>query len=361
MKVLRHLEETSCVHLSPTLPQTIKIDHDCYLQKLDQHAQRCRNAQFTCIDCNVDFYGTDYRAHTSCISEDQKYQKSVYKGPKAKGQPQAPKPAAAPEPIVPTPAPVLAPTSVSDASTSALPAVSAAPDASAESKKRAREEDTSATKKKSKKDKKKADDMDVVAEAQQPEENDLTVEDEAEGEGEADETAAASKASKKQTKKQKQKEKLAALNQSKKDALSTVIDPSLVAVGATPTPPPNDDIPVLPTPDISVIVSTPATAISLATPVDLPIAALAGATTIHAFLAPLLPTLLAESRSLASLRGIVVAQAAAAGFNDEKEVEKVLWEGVWIGGPKPKKQVMLNFMRVERATKKGKGGKSDAQ
>ncbi|KAJ2712875.1 hypothetical protein H4R19_002532 [Coemansia spiralis] len=41
--------------------------------KLDPHAQRCRNASFTCIDCNVDFVGTTYRQHTSCISEAEKY------------------------------------------------------------------------------------------------------------------------------------------------------------------------------------------------------------------------------------------------------------------------------------------------
>ncbi|KAJ2081827.1 hypothetical protein H4R24_002034 [Coemansia sp. RSA 988] len=41
--------------------------------KLDQHVQRCRNASFSCIDCSVDFVGTTYRQHTSCISEVEKY------------------------------------------------------------------------------------------------------------------------------------------------------------------------------------------------------------------------------------------------------------------------------------------------
>ncbi|ORX48438.1 zf-LYAR-domain-containing protein, partial [Piromyces finnis] len=50
--------------------------------KLDQHANRCYNCQFTCIDCGVTFEGTSYRAHTSCISEDEKYQKNLYKGKK---------------------------------------------------------------------------------------------------------------------------------------------------------------------------------------------------------------------------------------------------------------------------------------
>ncbi|KAI3654849.1 hypothetical protein MP228_000229 [Amoeboaphelidium protococcarum] len=55
--------------------------------KLDQHAQRCRGATFSCIDCSTDFYGTEYRNHTSCISEAEKYQKSLYK-PKVSSQQQ---------------------------------------------------------------------------------------------------------------------------------------------------------------------------------------------------------------------------------------------------------------------------------
>lgn len=52
--------------------------------KLDNHRQRCRGATFSCIDCGTSFAGTDYRNHTSCISEAEKYQKSLYK-PKNKG------------------------------------------------------------------------------------------------------------------------------------------------------------------------------------------------------------------------------------------------------------------------------------
>ncbi|KAJ3056176.1 hypothetical protein HK097_007782 [Rhizophlyctis rosea] len=72
--------------------------------KLDQHTYRCHNAQFTCIDCNTTFTGTgvrmptqsdslkprgpddfcfvQYRTHTSCISEAEKYQGALYKGKK---------------------------------------------------------------------------------------------------------------------------------------------------------------------------------------------------------------------------------------------------------------------------------------
>lgn len=41
--------------------------------KLDQHAQRCRQAVFSCIDCHTNFKGTEYKAHFSCITEVQKY------------------------------------------------------------------------------------------------------------------------------------------------------------------------------------------------------------------------------------------------------------------------------------------------
>ncbi|KAI7834389.1 LYAR-type C2HC zinc finger-domain-containing protein, partial [Kickxella alabastrina] len=50
--------------------------------KLDMHAQRCRNASFSCIDCSVDFMGTTYRQHTSCISEAEKYEGKLFKGNK---------------------------------------------------------------------------------------------------------------------------------------------------------------------------------------------------------------------------------------------------------------------------------------
>ncbi|KAJ2720597.1 hypothetical protein GGI07_004514 [Coemansia sp. Benny D115] len=58
--------------------------------KLDAHVQRCRNASFCCIDCGVDFVGTSYRAHTSCMTEVEKYQG---KAGKHNGKPQHPKPA----------------------------------------------------------------------------------------------------------------------------------------------------------------------------------------------------------------------------------------------------------------------------
>ncbi|KAH7889078.1 hypothetical protein F5I97DRAFT_1785252, partial [Phlebopus sp. FC_14] len=50
--------------------------------KLDQHRTRCHTG-FDCIDCSTTFNTpAEYKHHTTCISEAEKYQKSLYKGPK---------------------------------------------------------------------------------------------------------------------------------------------------------------------------------------------------------------------------------------------------------------------------------------
>ena len=42
--------------------------------QVDKHALRCRNCYaVTCVDCQVSFYGNDYAAHISCISEAGNY------------------------------------------------------------------------------------------------------------------------------------------------------------------------------------------------------------------------------------------------------------------------------------------------
>ncbi|KAI9782447.1 MAG: hypothetical protein M1839_004933 [Geoglossum umbratile] len=48
-------------------------------KKLDPHRNRCKGASFTCLDCMVHFHGMEYKAHTSCVSEAQKYQGALYK------------------------------------------------------------------------------------------------------------------------------------------------------------------------------------------------------------------------------------------------------------------------------------------
>lgn len=57
-------------------------------KKLDPHRNQCYGATYTCLDCMVHFYGTDYRSHTSCISEAQKYQGHLYKETKKGGKQQ---------------------------------------------------------------------------------------------------------------------------------------------------------------------------------------------------------------------------------------------------------------------------------
>jgi hypothetical protein len=50
--------------------------------KLDHHYAQCRNS-FTCIDCSQTFNSpAEWKAHTSCVTEAEKYQKSLYTGPK---------------------------------------------------------------------------------------------------------------------------------------------------------------------------------------------------------------------------------------------------------------------------------------
>lgn len=50
--------------------------------KVDQHAMKCGCASVSCVDCGVSFWGDDYRLHTSCMTEAERYEKTVYKGPK---------------------------------------------------------------------------------------------------------------------------------------------------------------------------------------------------------------------------------------------------------------------------------------
>ena len=57
--------------------------------QVDKHALRCRQCQaVTCVDCSVTFYGNDYAAHISCISEAEKYEGSLFKAKKVKLNPQ---------------------------------------------------------------------------------------------------------------------------------------------------------------------------------------------------------------------------------------------------------------------------------
>eukprot|EP00124_Ichthyophonus_hoferi_P004045 Ihof_evm5s402 gene=Ihof_evmTU5s402 len=47
--------------------------------KVDSH-YACRNATLSCIDCNKTFTKQTYAAHTSCVTEAERYQGALYKG-----------------------------------------------------------------------------------------------------------------------------------------------------------------------------------------------------------------------------------------------------------------------------------------
>lgn len=55
--------------------------------QVDNHVYKCRDEceSVSCVDCSVKFYGDDYRAHTSCVTEAERYEKTVYRGPKKDG------------------------------------------------------------------------------------------------------------------------------------------------------------------------------------------------------------------------------------------------------------------------------------
>ena len=53
----------TCDHCQETLKKA----------QLEKHAMRCYPASFSCIDCYKTFRGNEHKAHTSCITEVEKY------------------------------------------------------------------------------------------------------------------------------------------------------------------------------------------------------------------------------------------------------------------------------------------------
>lgn len=47
--------------------------------QVEKHGHRCRQCHVTCVDCSRTFSLEDYSQHTSCVSEAEKYEKSLYK------------------------------------------------------------------------------------------------------------------------------------------------------------------------------------------------------------------------------------------------------------------------------------------
>jgi len=53
--------------------------------QVDRHASICRCCHsVTCVDCQITFKGDDYTSHVKCISEAEKYEKTLFKGKKVK-------------------------------------------------------------------------------------------------------------------------------------------------------------------------------------------------------------------------------------------------------------------------------------
>lgn len=43
------------------------------------HFSKCPNAYYTCIDCSTTFDGDEFKSHTTCITEKEKYEKGYGK------------------------------------------------------------------------------------------------------------------------------------------------------------------------------------------------------------------------------------------------------------------------------------------
>lgn len=51
--------------------------------QVDTHARRCRGCWgVSCVDCGVTFEGDSFQGHLTCVSEAEKYEKTVYRGGK---------------------------------------------------------------------------------------------------------------------------------------------------------------------------------------------------------------------------------------------------------------------------------------
>jgi len=53
--------------------------------KLEKHLFSCGSPSVSCVDCGKTFYGKEYEAHTTCVSEAKKYQGKLFQGEKESG------------------------------------------------------------------------------------------------------------------------------------------------------------------------------------------------------------------------------------------------------------------------------------
>ncbi|KAF2725484.1 hypothetical protein K431DRAFT_299832 [Polychaeton citri CBS 116435] len=83
-RAMARLEITDAFDMNGRMMIVVNCGDVLTKKKLDGHRNQCRGASFTCLDCMVHFRGTEYRSHTSCISEAQKYQGHLYRPEKDK-------------------------------------------------------------------------------------------------------------------------------------------------------------------------------------------------------------------------------------------------------------------------------------
>lgn len=58
--------------------------------KVEQHAWSCGNYSVSCVDCSVSFPENEFKNHSQCVTEAEKYQGKLYKPKKAITPPQSP-------------------------------------------------------------------------------------------------------------------------------------------------------------------------------------------------------------------------------------------------------------------------------
>ncbi|KAF7315793.1 C2H2-type domain-containing protein [Mycena indigotica] len=84
-KGLDRMEEFTEVRLLPGAEACHACQDTVKKPKLEAHYNKCYSG-FDCIDCSKSFHSpAEFRGHTSCISEAEKYEKSVYRGPRTAG------------------------------------------------------------------------------------------------------------------------------------------------------------------------------------------------------------------------------------------------------------------------------------
>ena len=48
--------------------------------KVEEHSHRCGSNSFSCVDCGKDFSLAAAQNHSTCITEEEKYQGKLYNG-----------------------------------------------------------------------------------------------------------------------------------------------------------------------------------------------------------------------------------------------------------------------------------------